>query len=101
MSDAPVRGPVHDLLAVARIRREGEAMRATNIVRCAAVLLLGAEFMLLGTQVRAQSDTGKALPAHLANGQRVFLEYCAMCHGDGGQGDGEMAPQLLGRARVR
>ncbi|MBI1796367.1 MAG: c-type cytochrome [Candidatus Eisenbacteria bacterium] len=76
-------------------------MRATNIVRCAAVLLLGVEFMLLGTQVRAQSDTGKALPAHLANGQRVFLEYCAMCHGDGGQGDGEMAPQLLGRARVR
>src|SRR5436190_1125755 len=49
----------------------------------------------------APATPKKLLPDNLARGQRVFLQYCAMCHGDGGQGDGEIAGQLRERAGVR
>lgn len=31
----------------------------------------------------------------IARGKAEFLAYCAVCHGTGGKGDGEMAPYLL------
>ena len=34
-------------------------------------------------------------------GQKLFMQYCAMCHGDGGAGDGEMSRSLQRRAGVR
>ncbi|HEV2105609.1 MAG TPA: c-type cytochrome [Candidatus Eisenbacteria bacterium] len=40
-------------------------------------------------------------PAGVVRGQRTFLENCAMCHGEGGMGDGELAPELLQKAGVK
>jgi mono/diheme cytochrome c family protein len=37
-------------------------------------------------------------PEPVLRGQRVFTENCAMCHGDAGQGNGELAPMLTRRA---
>jgi cbb3-type cytochrome c oxidase subunit III len=38
--------------------------------------------------------------AALLRGQQWFLAYCAMCHGDGGNGDGDMAAGIKTRANV-
>lgn len=35
-----------------------------------------------------------ASPESLQKGQQAFLSYCAMCHGDEGNGDGELASTL-------
>lgn len=40
-------------------------------------------------------------PAPVVRGQLVFTQHCAMCHGDAGKGDGDMAPMLMHRAGVR
>jgi len=38
--------------------------------------------------------------ATLLRGQQWYLAYCAMCHGDGGNGDGDMAAGIKTRANV-
>lgn len=38
--------------------------------------------------------TGKALTSRELRGQKAYLEYCAMCHGDQGAGNGSMAAQI-------
>jgi len=38
--------------------------------------------------------------ATLQRGQEAFLAHCAMCHGDGGNGDGDMAAILRGKSGV-
>ena len=54
-----------------------------------------------GTRPRVSMAAQTAMPAELARGQAMFLEYCAMCHGDDGVGDGELAGELERRADVR
>ncbi|MFN8587390.1 MAG: c-type cytochrome [Candidatus Eisenbacteria bacterium] len=39
---------------------------------------------------KAAADSAKTAAA-VQRGQHLFLSYCAMCHGDGGAGDGEVA----------
>ena len=36
----------------------------------------------------------RATAASIQKGKRLFAEHCAMCHGDGGKGDGSMAEAL-------
>ena len=36
----------------------------------------------------------RATAASIQKGKRLFAEHCAMCHGDGGKGDGPMAEAL-------
>jgi mono/diheme cytochrome c family protein len=38
--------------------------------------------------------------ASLQRGQQAYLAHCAMCHGDGGNGDGDMAVVLLKKSGV-
>ena len=38
--------------------------------------------------------------ATLQRGQEAFLAHCAMCHGDGGNGDGDVAGILRGKSGV-
>jgi cbb3-type cytochrome c oxidase subunit III len=38
--------------------------------------------------------------ASLRRGQEAFLAHCAMCHGDAGNGDGDMAPVIRKRSGV-
>lgn len=42
---------------------------------------------------KAAADSAKTAAA-VARGQHLFLSYCAMCHGDGGAGDGEVASRF-------
>ena len=76
-------------------------MRTTSLIQGVAAVFVGVGLLVLGaTEARTQSGAPKAPNADLARGQRVFLQYCAMCHGDDGKGDGELAPALLQRAGV-
>ena len=48
--------------------------------------------------VRAQApDIGT--DAQRESGKRVYLKYCAQCHGDNGDGEGYAAPHLLPKPR--
>lgn len=57
----------------------------------------------------ARATEAAAMPASpngsmsrsVIRGQHVFVQNCAMCHGDGGQGDGELAAELRRRENVR
>ena len=51
---------------------------------------------------RAADPAPKAesLSRSAIRGQHVFVQYCAMCHGDGGQGDGELAAEIKRRHDV-
>jgi mono/diheme cytochrome c family protein len=42
---------------------------------------------------QAAADSAKTAAA-VQRGQHLFLSYCAMCHGDGGAGDGEAAARF-------
>jgi mono/diheme cytochrome c family protein len=37
---------------------------------------------------------GFALPADPAPGRALFVQHCALCHGDAGEGDGQLSPHL-------
>ena len=52
--------------------------------------------------VRPWTSSGAPMPASasISRGQQLFLEHCAMCHGDGGAGDGELASGLQHKAGV-
>ncbi|HTM57285.1 MAG TPA: c-type cytochrome [Candidatus Udaeobacter sp.] len=77
-------------------------MQSATVRRMALALLLGvAALAVPASRMHGQPSRTTTLPANIARGQRVFLQYCAMCHGDAGQGDGELAPQLRERAGVR
>jgi cytochrome c oxidase cbb3-type subunit 3 len=77
-------------------------MRRATMIQAVAVLCAGAGLLALGaTEVRPQSAAPKVMTAKLIREQRVFLQYCAMCHGNGGEGDGEMASMIFARAGVR
>ena len=52
------------------------------------------------SQAGTPPGSGPTLSTSAARGQAVFLQYCAMCHGDGGQGDGELAGAIRHRAGV-
>lgn len=65
-------------------------------IRWSAPLLLGA-----GALVFASCATGAATKSSaekLARGERAYLAYCAMCHGDNGAGDGPLAADLTRQA---
>jgi cytochrome c oxidase cbb3-type subunit 3 len=70
----------------------------TRIRIAAAMVALGAA--LCGLTGVGMPAPPPALPANLARGQRTFLQHCAMCHGNGGQGDGELAATLRHREGV-
>ncbi len=41
----------------------------------------------------------RAVPANASLGQRVFIEHCAICHGQDGRGNGPAAPSFSPRPR--
>jgi mono/diheme cytochrome c family protein len=72
-----------------------------------AIYAIGSLLVALGA-ARAATAPGPATstvmyptPPRVVRGQLVFTQHCAMCHGDAGKGDGEMAPMLMHRAGVR
>ena len=76
-------------------------MRTTSLIRGVAAVCVGVGLWMLGATVaRTQPAAPTAPTANLVRGQRVFLQHCAMCHGDHGKGDGELAPALFARAGV-
>ncbi len=71
-----------------------------------ALIVLGALSLLGACQPasqKAEEAAAKAkadslrVAAAIEAGAPVFLQHCAMCHGDGGNGDGDMAPVLADR----
>lgn len=46
--------------------------------------------------LKAKADSLRTAAA-IEAGAPVFLQYCAMCHGDGGNGDGDVAPRFAER----
>lgn len=73
-------------------------------MRIAVVVLLGIGALGVGAaaemQTQPSENASASLPANLRRGQRTFLEHCAMCHGNGGRGDGELAATLREQAGV-
>ncbi len=61
----------------------------------AAALLLAAGFATAATAPPANNAIVSPTPAPELRGLQVFTQHCAMCHGDAGQGNGEMAPLLM------
>lgn len=49
---------------------------------------------------RAIADSLERI-AKIERGRVTFVSYCAMCHGDGGNGDGDAAPAIFKRAGVK
>ena len=47
-----------------------------------------------GPSPQATADSPVSMAA-LHRGQQAFLSYCAMCHGNSGNGDGDVAPIIL------
>lgn len=77
-------------------------MRTTSLIGGVAAVCVGVGLWMFGATVaRTQPAAPKTPTAELVRGQRVFLQHCAMCHGDHGRGDGELAPALRARAGVR
>jgi mono/diheme cytochrome c family protein len=62
---------------------------------CAAAVAAG----LLAFAASAMSQ-GKPSADKLARGERAYLAYCAMCHGDAGAGDGPLAADLTKEAQA-
>lgn len=65
-----------------------------------AVMAAGCQPKASGTSAAAAADSAHvadslATLAKLELGQRTYLAYCAMCHGNQGNGDGEVAAVLL------
>jgi mono/diheme cytochrome c family protein len=73
--------------------------------------LLAAVFAAAACQPRTKSESAAPSAAAIADslsrmaafhrGQQAFLSYCAMCHGDGGNGDGELAATIYKKSGVR
>jgi cytochrome c len=61
----------------------------------ATILLL----VLLLLWVRAQPQSSPDLPPQVAQGQKVYLAHCALCHGQKGEGGG--AHPLVGPGKLR
>ncbi len=66
------------------------AIRWTSI----AMLAIG----LLAFAAAAFSAASKPTADQVARGERAYLAYCAMCHGDNGAGDGPLAADLTKEA---
>ena len=56
-----------------------------------------AVILLCGSLVETASQTERGSASALASGKETFLEYCAVCHGDRGTGNGPAAPALKKR----
>jgi mono/diheme cytochrome c family protein len=72
---------------------EGEIMSLRALVPFLAVLL-GLATVLLNSQTIKKTTVTPTSPA---SGQQMFSEYCAVCHGTEGRGDGPAATALKKR----
>lgn len=78
-------------------------MRALSPCFVAVLLIVaavGCQPKTSGTSATAAADSARvadslATLAKLELGQRTYLAYCAMCHGNTGNGDGEVAAAML------
>jgi mono/diheme cytochrome c family protein len=85
-------------------------MSSRNCVRwlVAAVLLSGLVTFVASCQKRAEESATTAVTSTLDSasmatidpGQEAYLQYCAMCHGQWGGGDGPVAAQLTQEAKA-
>ena len=82
----------------------GRTMRNLSRLIVPTALAAGTAMLVLasakGAEPQASGAAPKPLSANFARGQQVFLEYCAMCHGDAGNGDGDFGEGLKERAGV-
>jgi mono/diheme cytochrome c family protein len=65
-------------------------------IRWSAPILVAAGALALAAA--AMGATAKPSAEKLARGERAYLAYCAMCHGDNGAGDGPLAAELTRQA---
>lgn len=81
----------------------------TRFLRTASALLTVAGVVIAGTACRNRSEAASADPLidvftrraqeegltrEQTDGKRLFVHYCATCHGDAGRGDGQNAYNL-------
>jgi cbb3-type cytochrome c oxidase subunit III len=100
--------PAECLAPHGAILRKDDGMRSLRLV--VAVLLTATSFALLAScqprpdagsapalshadSLRLQQDSTRIAEAAMRGG-RAFLSHCAMCHGTGGNGDGDAAPVI-------
>ena len=80
----------------AQNRPDGPARLARWLLTSAVLLLLGI-FLLVpqtGLAAAAPDQQDVTLPPSVRNGQPLYAENCAPCHGDAGWGDGPTAAEL-------
>jgi cbb3-type cytochrome c oxidase subunit III len=78
-------------------------MRTIARILGGSALVIGvATFVLVGHGPGPRSSNAAIAPmsSSFTHGQAVFVEYCAMCHGDNGVGDGELAAELRQRTGI-
>jgi cytochrome c len=73
-------------------------MSARLISRGCVVLLIGVGCLASMRSTRAQApDVGTE--AQRASGKQLYGKYCAQCHGEQGDGEGDATPHLFPRPR--
>jgi mono/diheme cytochrome c family protein len=80
--------------------KRSEGIPALGLVIVAGAIAMAAA----GATVKKDTATTTVIsptPQPVLRGQRVFTQYCAMCHGDAGQGNGDMSSMLMRDAHAR
>jgi mono/diheme cytochrome c family protein len=78
-----------------------ETMRSLVRIVAGTTLALGIAAMVMGaTNTPAPDPTPKPLSPKLQRGRQIFIEFCAMCHGEDGSGDGDFGVELKSKSGV-
>lgn len=71
-------------------------LKFEGLMRLLKLVFLGAALVFFTGVIRSQQPhkNSGARPADLASGEKIFVRYCASCHGVDGTGNGPVAPAL-------
>ena len=82
---------------ISRWTGAGSSLLAAVAAWCLALLFASSSTGPAGSVRLAAQDLGT--DAQRESGKKLYLQFCAQCHGDNGDGEGYAAPHLLPRPR--
>jgi mono/diheme cytochrome c family protein len=65
-----------------------------SVIRVAVVLVLALGVRAMAQAAPAKPDSTRPPSANFLRGRQIFMEHCAMCHGDNGTGDGDFSVRV-------
>src|SRR4030095_8400209 len=90
---------LHRLEAARQGRRGGEEMTPRLMRGCFTVLIAAWCAALAGSAGARAAAPDVGTDAQRESGKKLYLHYCAQCHGDAGDGEGYAAAHLHPRPR--